>query len=97
METSKFLENFNEHHFIYKLRHREFDKQAGQNFLSEIKKISNSEGEYVSKELISKFVLTVIILHNQIEYFVKELNKKEWEELHTLFNEIYFDILRILN
>ena len=95
MKEINLVDSFDENHFIFKLRYREFDKIAGKLYIKDLESISSSNEEYISKELMSQLIYALIIFHNQTEHFLKELEVDEWAELHSLFDEIYKNILRI--
>ena len=96
MGEYNFLDDIDENHFIYKIRNRQFDKKAGALFIEELKKVPNTSTDFISKELVSKLILFFIFYHNQTEYFITELNKKEKEDLYEIISGIYQQLTRIL-
>lgn len=97
MNRYNILKNIEKNHFIFKLRFRQFDKEAGILFIESLKSITNDNELFISKELMSEVLFFLNIYHNQIEYFVKELEEEDWKDLYSIMCEIYDQIRRILS
>ena len=96
MNNYSFLENIEDSHFIFKIRNRQFDESEGLNFIERLKKIPSTESDYVDKGLVEELLFALVIYHNQVEFFAKNLNQDEWDKLHSIVSEIFIQTRRIL-
>jgi hypothetical protein len=93
---SLFLKDVDENHFIWKIRHRIFDEEAGLKFIKDLKSIPLSPDKTIDKGLMHEFMFALIIYHNQVEFFAKELTQDDWDSLHSIMSELFTQVRRIL-
>ena len=97
MEDYSFLDSTDAEHFIYKVRARIFDKASGRRFIEELRKVPTSSDPMIEKGLVYCLIFVLRIYNNQVEYFSKNLNEKDWDELHGIMSDIHQEIERILS
>jgi hypothetical protein len=83
-------------HFMAKIRCREFDKEAGLKFIEELKKIPETSDPLISKDTMAALLLFFKYYQPQKDYLFEKLDKKSWQELNYIVNQIFEQIFRIL-